>query len=239
MITQRKTASGKLGGFEPGLQAGGMTMVIMARSFRATDEEPRDPEVAEAVRASESEHDLLEALMGCASRGNQNCFERLYDLLVPRIYGLVQRILRNRSHAEEVTQEVFLEVWQKAPQYDPSRGAVGSWVTVIAHRRAVDRVRATQSAWDREMRTGKTEFRETYEHVESTVQQSLESESVHAALSRVPQTQVEVMTLAYFGGLSQSKIATMLEIPLGTVKTRMRQGLKRLRSELGGEYEAS
>lgn len=212
-------------------------MVVMSRRFGVAEGNSRDPDVARAVREARDEHELLQNLMECASNGNQNCFEQLYDALVPRIYGLVQRILRNVAHAEGVTQEVFLEVWQKAPQYDSTRGAVGSWVTVIAHRRAVDRVRAAQSASERDMRMGAAEFEEAYEHVESTVQQGLDNASVHAALSRVPESQVEVVTLAYFGGLSQSRIAQALGVPLGTVKTRMRLGLMRLRSELGGEYE--
>jgi hypothetical protein len=146
---------------QPGadFDVGGMAMVVMSRRFGVGEGNSRDPDVARAVREARDEHELLQNLMECASNGNQNCFEQLYDALVPRIYGLVQRILRNVAHAEEVTQEVFLEVWQKAPQYDSTRGAVGSWVTVIAHRRAVDRVRAAQSASERDMRMGGSRVR--------------------------------------------------------------------------------
>lgn len=178
----------------------------------------------------------LEELIACIATGNEGCFEEVYDALAPFIFSLIWRITRNRVHAEEVTQEVFLEIWQKAPTYTRSKGAARSWITVIAHRRAVDRVRSVQASYNRDIAQGSLEFQEVYEHVHETVNAHLDAENVARALSTLPANTVEIITLAYYGGLSQSDISRALNIPLGTVKSRMRAGLAQLRNTLGGVY---
>lgn len=190
--------------------------------------------VSQAVRSADS--DELRDLIACIATGDERCFEQVYDRLAPYIYALIWRIVRSSAHAEEVTQEVFLEVWQKAPTFDANRGSARSWVTVIAHRRAVDRVRATQASYNRDLTQGSLDFQEVYEHVHETVSAHLDAEQVGAALTTLAPEQAEVITLAYFGGLSQSDIAGSLGIPLGTVKSRMRAGLTALRVALKGVY---
>ncbi|MBM7051717.1 sigma-70 family RNA polymerase sigma factor [Rothia sp. ZJ1223] len=189
---------------------------------------------SQAVGATDE--DQLKELIACTATGSEECFERMYDQLAPYIYSLVWRVTRNQSHAEEVTQEVFLEVWQKAPLFDPAKGSARSWVMVIAHRRAVDRVRSVQASYNRDMSQGTAEFQEVYEHVHETVNSHLEAEHVAQALASLPVEYTEVITLAYFGGLTQRDIAGALNVPLGTVKSRTRAGLLALRTALEGVY---
>ena len=120
-----------------------MTMTFLDRQVTSAYQE------AQKATQIPQEYQRLTALMECAAAGNEHCFEALYDALVPRLYALINRILHNRTHAEEVTQEVFLEIWQKAPLYRAERGTVLSWAATIAHRRAVDRVRSVAASTDR------------------------------------------------------------------------------------------
>ena len=175
--------------------------------------------------------------MECAAAGNEHCFEALYDALVPRLYALINRILHNRTHAEEVTQEVFLEIWQKAPLYRAERGTVLSWAATIAHRRAVDRVRSVAASTERDFTRGLEEYRESYHHVDDAIAAFMDTEEVHHALSGIPREQAQLLTMAYFGGKSQREISNETGIPLGTVKTRMRAGMQKLRERLEGTRE--
>lgn len=165
--------------------------------------------------------------------GDQDAFARLYDMLASRAFGLILRVLVNRSHSEEVLQEVFLEVWQSAGAFAPNRGQGRSWVLTIAHRRAVDRVRAAQASTDRDVRAGLREISTPQAGVEEQVELKIESRRVARALEALPEAQREALTLAYFGGYSQSEVAALVGAPLGTIKTRMRDGLSRLRTEMG------
>lgn len=164
---------------------------------------------------------------------DQGAFAQLYDLLSSRVFGLILRVLVNRSHAEEVLQEVFLEIWQSASQFAPNKGQGRAWVMTIAHRRAVDRVRSAQSSADRDERAGLKELRSEPAGVEEQVELRIESRRVARALDVLPAPQREALTLAYFGGYSQSEISAMTGTALGTIKTRMRDGLSRLRQEMG------
>lgn len=164
---------------------------------------------------------------------DQAAFTQLYDLLSSRVFGLVLRVIVNRSHAEEVLQEIFLEIWQSAAQFAPNKGQGRAWVMTIAHRRAVDRVRSAQSSADRDERAGLRELRSEPAGVDEQVELRIESRRVSRALETLPEPQREALTLAYFGGYSQSEISAMTGTALGTIKTRMRDGLSRLRQEMG------
>lgn len=173
--------------------------------------------------------DLLQRI----ATGDEAAFARLYDLLSPRVFGLILRVLVDRAQGEEVLQEVFLEIWRSASRFAPNRGQGRSWVLTIAHRRAVDRVRASQASSDRDVRAGFRDLDVAHDGVSEQVELRVEAERVTAALRSLPEAQREALTLAYFGGYSQSEIAAMVGAPLGTIKTRMRDGLTRLRMEMG------
>lgn len=164
--------------------------------------------------------------------GNEAAFAQLYDMLSPRVFGLILRVLANRSLSEEVLQEVFFDIWQSAQAFDPTRGQARSWVLTMAHRRAVDRVRAVRASTDRDLRAGFRELSSPRESVSEQVELRIEGARVTELLGNLSDVQRESLTLAYFGGYSQSEIATLTGTPLGTVKTRMRDGLSTLRAEL-------
>lgn len=165
--------------------------------------------------------------------GDQGAFARVYDMLSPRVFGLILRVLVDRSQSEEVLQEVFLEVWQSAARFAPNKGQGRTWVLTIAHRRAVDRVRASQASTDRDVRVGFRDLDVAYDGVAEQAQLRIEGRQVATALKTLPDPQREALTLAYYGGYSQSEIAALVGAPLGTIKTRMRDGLTRLRAEMG------
>lgn len=154
-------------------------------------------------------------------------------MLSSRVFALILRVLVNRAQSEEVLQEVFLEVWQSAARFAPNRGQGRSWVLTIAHRRAVDRVRSSQASAERDTRVGIRDLGGEHDVVAETVEARIEGERVGTALAALPQAQREALTLAYFGGYSQSEVSAMTGVPLGTIKTRMRDGMHRLRQELG------
>lgn len=178
-------------------------------------------------------NDVAADLLVRTASGDQSAFAELYDMLSPRVFGLILRVLVNRSQSEEVLQEVFLEVWQSAGRFAPNKGQGRTWILTIAHRRAVDRVRASQSSTDRDIKAGFKDLGIAHDSVAEQVELSVEGEKVVAALTDLPDAQRESIVLAYYGGYSQSEIAALLGIPLGTIKTRMRDGLSRLRHTLG------
>ena len=188
----------------------------------------KDVERRRAVLASEAD-----TLLSRVATGDQGAFASLYDLLSARVLGLVVRVLVDRSQAEEVTQEVFLEVWQSAPRYDAARGTAVTWVLTMAHRRAIDRVRAAQASRDRDLREGIRGLDREYDSVTETVEVRMEHERVQRAMARLTPLQREALQLAYYGGYTSGEVAVMLQVPIGTVKTRLGDGLIRLRDELG------
>jgi len=174
-----------------------------------------------------------EDLIRLVALGDEAAFEELYDAVAPRVFGLVRRVVRDPSQSQEVTQEVFVDIWQQAARFDADRGRAMSWILVIAHRRAVDRVRASQASTDRDMRQGIKEYQESYDDVADTVETAMESERVHKALQTLTDPQREAISLAYYGGYTHQEVAELLKIPVGTVKTRIRDGMIRLRDRLG------
>ncbi|GAA3644121.1 ECF RNA polymerase sigma factor SigK [Microbacterium awajiense] len=177
--------------------------------------------------------DRVGELLRRVADGDQTAFARVYDMLSARVFGLILRVLVDRSQSEEVLQEVFLEVWQSASRFAPNRGQGRSWILTIAHRRAVDRVRASQASTDRDVRAGVRELGAGPDGVAEQVELRIEGERVATALATLPDPQREALTLAYYGGYSQSEIAALVGAPLGTIKTRMRDGLSRLRTQMG------
>ncbi|MGB3731498.1 ECF RNA polymerase sigma factor SigK [Microbacterium sp.] len=176
--------------------------------------------------------DLAGELIQLTAGGDQQAFARLYDMLSARAFALILRVLVDRSQSEEVLQEVFLEVWQTAARFAPNRGQGRSWLLTIAHRRAVDRVRASQSSTDRDIRAGFRDLASAPDGVADQVELKVASEHLAGALRVLPDVQQEAIVLAYYGGYSQREIAALTKTPLGTVKTRMRDGLTRLRGEM-------
>jgi RNA polymerase sigma-70 factor (ECF subfamily) len=174
-----------------------------------------------------------EELLGRVAQGDQKAFAVLYDEISPRVFGLIRRLLVDHSQSEEVTQEVFLEIWQNAKQYEPSKGGALTWVLTMAHRRAVDRIRASQASRNRDLKIGVRDFVADYDNVAETVEVTIESERVKEAMSQLTELQRQAVTLAYYGGYSHSEVSEMLKVPIGTVKTRLRDGMIRLRDELG------
>jgi RNA polymerase sigma-70 factor (ECF subfamily) len=174
-----------------------------------------------------------EELLERVAEGDRVAFAELYDQTAPRVLGLIKRLLKDHSQSEEVAQEVFLEIWQTATRFDHSKGSAASWMLTMAHRRAVDRVRASQSSRDRDTKIGIRDFATEYDSVTEQVEIRIEHERVERALSRLTELQRQAVTLAYYGGFSHSEVSTMLNVPIGTVKTRLRDGMIRLRDELG------
>lgn len=174
-----------------------------------------------------------EDLLLSVASGDEAAFEELYDAVAPLVFGLVRKVVRDEAQSEEVTQEVFVEVWEQAARFDATRGKAVSWICTLAHRRAVDRVRASQASRERDMRQGIKEFQESYDDVQDTVILRADGERVNKALESLSAAQREAIRLAYYGGYSHSEVASMLELPVGTVKTRIRDGMIKLRDLLG------
>jgi len=173
-----------------------------------TPEGPSAPDLGDLLRRS--------------ARGDETAFAHLYDAAAARVHGLVLRVVRDPTQAEEVTQECFLEIWRTASRYDASRGSAVSWLLTIGHRKAVDRVRSAEAASRRDT---------TYERATATA--ALEAKRVRSALTTLTELQREALELAYFGGYTHTEVATMLDLPVGTAKTRIRDALIRLRDTMG------
>ncbi|MEC5168973.1 sigma-70 family RNA polymerase sigma factor [Glaciihabitans sp. GrIS 2.15] len=174
-----------------------------------------------------------ETLLAQIAGGDQAAFGALYDEVSPRVFGLIRRLLVDHAQSEEVTQEVFLEIWQNASRYEPSKGGASTWILTIAHRRAIDRIRSSQSGRDRDVKIGIRDYVSDYDNVADMVETTIEHERVKEAMTQLTELQRQAVSLAYYGGYSHSEVAAMLSVPIGTVKTRLRDGMIRLRDELG------
>src|ERR1700749_3041044 len=172
-----------------------------------------------------------DTLLTHVAKGDQAAFEALYDRLAASVYGLIRKVLRNPSPAEEGTQEVLLEVWGAAARVDRARGGAAPWVLTIAHRRAIDRVRAEEAATAREQRSAQAPA--DIDEGAETVEASMAAERLPRCLTGLTELQRESITLAYYGGYSYAQVAALLDTALGTIKTRIRDGLTRLRACLG------
>lgn len=174
------------------------------------------------------------ALVGRVAAGDQDAFAEVYQLVASRVFTVVLRVVRDQAQSEEVTQEVMLELWRTAGRFDSSRGSVRTWATTVAHRRAVDRVRSSQSARDRDKVDLTTRPQPTGDSdvVGDAVEAKAQGDIVSEALAHLSDAQRESIELAYFGGHTYREVAAELDVPEGTVKTRIRDGLKNLRASL-------
>jgi RNA polymerase sigma-70 factor (ECF subfamily) len=175
--------------------------------------------------------DQLGALLGRVARGDEDAYAAVYDRTAGQVLGLVRSIVRDPAQSEEVTQEVLLDVWRSASRFDAELGSAAAWVMTLAHRRAVDRVRSEQKAAERELRVASSAV--AYDEVAEEVEVRLDRERVRRCLGSLTELQRESVTLAYYGGYTYREVAGLLGVAIGTVKTRMRDGLIRLRDCLG------
>jgi RNA polymerase sigma-70 factor (ECF subfamily) len=174
----------------------------------------------------------LDLLVGRVARGDTSAFEALYDELSSAVFGLARRVVRDPARAEDVTQEVFLEVWRKAARFDGTLGKAKTWVLTITHRRAVDAVRRSESLKRHDQRGAPDEI--SHDEPADAVIAAEEHGAVRECLETLTDLQLESVRLAYFNGYTYNEVATLLEKPLPTIKTRMRDGLIRLRDCLEG-----
>lgn len=204
--------------------------IVAARPFASTRAARSVPTGAMmVVRMDDAD---LERCIVAAAGGDQAAFADLYDLLSATVFGVVRRVLRDQAQSEEVTQEVFVEVWRAASRFDTGRGNVRSWVVTIAHRRAVDRVRSEQAHRDRNVRDARA-VEAAPPTPEDAAVAGEERASAVAAMATLPPPQREALELAFYDGLTHTQIADRLGVALGTVKTRIRDGLIRLRAATG------
>ena len=178
-----------------------------------------------------TDHADLATLLARVAIGDRAAFDAMYDRVAAPVFGTVRGVVRDPGLSEEVTQEVFVEVWRAASRFDASKGSPMAWVTTIAHRRAVDRVRSEQRSAARDRRAASPMI--AYDEVAETVEGNLDRDRVRRCLGTLTDLQREAVTLAYYGGYTYREVAGLLGVPAGTVSTRMRDGLIRLRDCLG------
>ncbi|MFC9681540.1 sigma-70 family RNA polymerase sigma factor [Streptomyces sp. NPDC056948] len=175
----------------------------------------------------------LQELVSRVALGDEEAFASVYDLVASPVLGVVRAVLRDQAQSEEVAQEVLVEVWRTAPRYRSDRGTAINWILTLAHRRAVDRVRSVEAAAARDHKAALLEHTPEYDEVTEQVEARLEREQVRRCLRTLTEIQRQAVTLAYYRGLTYRQVAEALTLPLGTVKTRLRDGLIRLRDCLG------
>jgi RNA polymerase sigma-70 factor (ECF subfamily) len=190
---------------------------------------PSDPPSQEGGSVGAHLADLLKR----SSRGDESAFAEWYDATSARAFGLAVRVLRDRAQAEEVAQESYLDCWRHASRFDPSKGSAIAWLLTIVHRKAVDRVRSAEASTRRDQAYGHREQSVPHDETAEAAAASLEATRVRSALADLTTKQREAVELAFLGGYTHTEVASMLDLPIGTAKTRIRDGLIRLRDALG------
>lgn len=175
----------------------------------------------------------LDALLRQVARRDAEAFATFYDQTRSRVFGLVTRVLRDPGYSEETTQDIYLQVWRNAGNYDPSAGSPLAWLLTLAHRRAVDRVRSEEAASSRESRYGAATVEPPADHVSDAVISGDERQQVTACLDTLTETQRECIQLAYYDGLTYVQVSERLAANLATIKSRMRDAIRGLRRCLG------
>ena len=193
--------------------------------------DPDAPGLASVPSPEEGERDL-NLLLRLVAVGDEHAFELLYRQLAPPAYGVIRRVLRDPAQSEEVTQEVLLQVWRTASRFDPATGGAATWVLSIAHRRAVDRVRTEVAAAGREQKTAWADSGPRDE-VADVVEASLDRERVQRCVGQLTEVQRQSIMLAYYGGYTYRQVAAVVGVTLAAVKSRIRDGLLRMRDCLG------
>lgn len=171
----------------------------------------------------------LDSLLDGVRAGDKAAFADLYDALASQVLGLATHILRDRAQAEEITQEVFVEVWQKAHTFDPARGSVKSWVLRLTKSRSIDRLRSWRSAQVRDTEDFHKQLTTWVVPAEDEVQHRLESQELQELIDSIGEPHRSALMLAYFGEYTHQEIADATGVALGTAKTRVRDGLQKLR----------
>ncbi len=187
----------------------------------------------EAPAAATDASNVLTELLKRAGRGDKDAFAELYDATSARVYGLAVRVVRDPAQAEEVAQESFLEIWRGSARFDPDRGSAIAWMLTIVHRKAVDRVRSAEATSRRDTTYQRKNQMVEHDATADAAHASLEARRVRSALTSLTEVQREAIDLAYFGGYTHTEVAAMLDLPVGTAKTRIRDGLIRLRDAMG------
>jgi len=175
----------------------------------------------------------LADLLKRSSRGDESAFAEWYDATAARAFGLALRVLRDRAQAEEVTQESYLDCWRHASRFDPTKGSAIAWLLTIVHRKAGDRVRTAEAAGRRDAAYGRREQTVPHDETAEAATASLEAARVRSALAGLTVKQREAVELAFLSGYTHTEVAALLDLPVGTAKTRIRDGLIRLRDALG------
>ncbi|WP_424809692.1 sigma-70 family RNA polymerase sigma factor [Rhodococcus sp. 27YEA15] len=197
----------------------------------APDACPSENSAARSARIAEARE--LAVILGNVAGGDQTAFAEFYDRTVARVYGMVLRVLRDPGYSEEATQEVYLQAWRNADSFDPAKGSALSWLLTLAHRRAVDRVRSEQSGTQRQQLYDTTSVTPEFDVVSEEVTRRDEHRAVTECLDTLTDTQRQSVTLAYYGGRTYREVAEDLGVAIPTIKSRIRDGLLRLRGCLG------
>jgi RNA polymerase sigma-70 factor, ECF subfamily len=193
---------------------------------------PQEP--AASSDGGKASADGLDQWLSLVGSGDLEAFDRVYKALAPTVFGIALRVLQDPDLAQEVAQEAIVEVWRNAGRFDPARGSARAWVATIAHRRAVDRVRSERAAQEREAKAAaRSSDGAAFDQVAESVTVRLEQQQVRRCLDGLTDLQRESVTLAYYGGYTYPQVAGSLGVPVGTIKTRLRDALAKLRDCLG------
>ena len=195
--------------------------------------EPEDSPFQQRGAPSASPNAVLADLLRRSGRGDEAAFAELYDATAARAFGLAVRVVRDPAQAEEVAQEAFLEIWRTAGRFDVKKGSAVSWILTIVHRKSVDRVRSAEASSRRDTTYQQQSIDTEHDSTAEAAQASMEARRVRQAMQSLTEVQREALELAYFKGYTHTEVAAMLDLPVGTAKTRIRDGLIRLRDTMG------